>query len=219
MVHLLFSILSSTSIMIIFKTIERLKINIFYVIIINYAIAFPLGLLLNKGTGAFNGFAIIHAPWFYFSILVGVCMIAMFFVIGISTQKAGVSATAISGRISVVIPMLFSIFYYDETLNMFKAVGMVLAPCALICTALKKKRGKGFDKRNIYLPLSLFIGLGVLDAIVKFVQHEYLSDGNSAGFTSALFFFAFIFFKERLSALNWIGVTLSIAAIAIFINA
>jgi hypothetical protein len=49
MVHLIFSILSTTSILIIFKTIEKLKIDVFQVIIINYAIAFSLGLFLTFG--------------------------------------------------------------------------------------------------------------------------------------------------------------------------
>jgi|GEM_PF-720888 len=73
--------------MIIFTIIERFKINIFHVLIINYAIAFPLGLLLNKGTASFKGLAIIQAPWFYFPILVGVCMISIFFVICIYTFR------------------------------------------------------------------------------------------------------------------------------------
>ncbi len=194
MIHLVFSILSSTSILIIFKIIEKLKIDIFHVIIINYPIAFTLGLFLsrgNGGTGSFNGFGFNQAPWIYLSMLIGVCLIAMFFIIGISTQKAGISVTTISGKISVIIPMLFSIFYYDETLDPIKAVGMVLALCALVCTVIKKQ-GRGFDKSYVYLPLMLFIGMGVLDAVIKFVQHEYLANGNSAGFTGASFFFAFI---------------------------
>jgi len=289
MVHLVFSILSTTSILIIFKTIEKLKIDMFQVIIINYAIAFSLGLFLNRNSGTFNGFEFSKAPWIYLSILIGVCLIAMFFIIGISTQKAGISATTISSRISVVIPMLFSIFYYNETINPAKTLGIILAIAGLFCVVLKKQ-GKGFNKYHFYLPVILFMGMGILDAILKFVQHEYISKGDSAGFTGASFFFAFIsgiiiclfkqvsihdffkknvlfagillgicnfgsmfflinalnsnifdssilfginsiaivcislfsayiFFKERLSALNWIGVSLSIAAITLFINA
>ena len=288
MVHLVFSILSSTSILIIFKTIEKLKINIFQVIIINYAIAFALGLFLNRRSGAYTGYGFSQAPWIYLSMLIGICLIAMFFIIGISTQKAGISATTISSKISVVIPMLFSIFHYNETINPSKALGMILAIVSLSCLVLKKK-DKNFGKRHIYLPVILFMGMGTLDAILKFVQQEYISTGDSAGFTGASFFFAFIsgiiicllkqvpvhtffkkkvlfagillgicnfgsmfflinalnsdifessilfginsiaivclsifsayiLFKERLSAMNWIGVSLSIASITLFIN-
>jgi len=191
MIHLIFSILSSASILIIFKTLERLKIDVFQVIIINYAVAFFLGLLLNRGQGNFAGFGFSQAPWIYLSLVIGVCLILMFFVIGMSTQKAGISVTSISSKISVIIPMVFSIYYTDETLNPAKTAGMVLALFSLFCIVLKKQ-GRGFDKRHVHLPVILFVGMGVLDSIVKFVQHEYLSTIDSAGFTGASFFFAFI---------------------------
>lgn len=289
MIPLFFSILSSTAILIIFKTLERLKIDVFHVIIINYAVAFSLGLFLNRGKGALSGLEFSQAPWIILSMFIGVCLIAMFFVIGVSTQKTGISVTTISSKLSVVIPMLFSIFYYNETITTAKTIGIFLALCALVCAVLKKQ-GKGFDKRHLHLPLILFFGMGLLDVSIKFVQYEYISDGNSAGFASAIFFFAFIsgsilclfrqvpitrfiqknvmgagillgicnfgsifflvnalnsnvfdssivfginsigivgisifsafiFFKERLSVLNWVGVSLSIAAISIFIRA
>lgn len=265
-----------------------MKIDVFHVIIINYAIAFTLGFLVNKRNDALTGLGFIQAPWIYLSMLIGVCLIGMFFVIGISTQKAGISVTSISSKISVIIPMLFSILYYNETLTPLKAVGIILALLALGCVVLRRQNN-GFDKRYIYLPLLLFLGLGGLDALVKFVQQEYITDATSAGFTGASFFFAFIsgivlslirqvpfgqffkkkvliagvllgisnfgsmfflinalnshifdssvlfginniaivglsvfcaavFFKEKLSALNWVGVSLSFAAISIFIN-
>lgn len=289
MVHLVFSILSSTAIFMIFKAIEKFKIDVFHVIIINYAIAFSLGLLVNRNTGTFSGFGFRQAPWIYSAMFMGVCLIAMFFVIGKSTQKAGISVTSISSKISVVIPMLFSIIYFDESLSGVKILGMVMVLCALICTVLKKQ-GKGFDNRYIHLPIILFMGIGTLDVVVKFVQHQYNLNADSAGFAGASFFFAFIsgiviclfrqvsiheflhknvimvgallgicnfgsmfflinalssnvfdssiifginsiaivglsilfayvFFKERLSPLNWVGVSLSIAAISLFINA
>jgi len=286
--HLIFSVLSSTCILVIFKTIERLKIDIFHVIIINYAIAFSLGLFLNNGPVKFTGIDIGHAPWLYFSALIGVCLISMFFIIGISTQRAGISVTSIAGKISVIIPMLFSIIYYNEALTLIKTTGIILALTALICSVLKKQ-GRHFDKRYLYLPLVLFAGTGSLDALVKLVQQDYISKDMSALFTGSSFFFAFIsgiaiclvkktpigdfgrirvlsagillgicnfgsifflinalnsnifdssvlfginniaivalsvflgcvFFNEKLSTLNWMGVFLSITAISMLIN-
>ena len=191
MIQLVFSILSSTAILILFKTIERLKIDIFHVIIINYAIAFSMGLLLNKGMFDVKGPVFGQTSWIYLSALIGVGLIGMFFIIGISTQRAGISVTSIAGRISVVIPMLFSILYYNETLTAFKTTGILLALMALVCTALKKKN-TAFDKRYLYLPLVLFIGMGSLDTLVKLVQEDFISKEMSALFTGSSFFFAFV---------------------------
>ena len=283
------SILSSTSILIIFKILDRLKIDVFHVIIINYAIAFTMGFFLNRGAVRVSQLGISQSPWLYLSMLIGVCLITMFFVIGVSTQKAGISVTSISSKICVIIPMLFSIFYYHEAFSRLKALGIVLALLGLGCTVLKK-HNNGIDNRYVFLPLLLFLGLGGLDVLVKFVQHEYITDETSAVFTGASFFFAFVsgiaiclarqvpvgqffktkvliagiflgisnfgsmfflinalnshvfdssvvfginniaivglsvfsaavLFREKLSALNWVGVVLSLAAIAIFINA
>lgn len=191
MIHLVFSILCSTSILILFKTIERFKIDVFHVIIINYAIAFSMGLLLNKGMFDLKGPAVGQTSWIYLSALIGVGLIVMFFFIGISTQCAGISVTSIAGRVSVVIPMLFSILYYNETLTAVKTTGIFLALMALVCTSLKKKN-TSFDKRYLYLPLILFIGMGSLDTLVKLVQEDFISKDMSALFTGSSFFFAFV---------------------------
>jgi drug/metabolite transporter (DMT)-like permease len=196
MIHLVFSILSSFSILIIFKTIGRRKIDLFQVIIINYAAAFTLGLLLNRVNGGSDGpglnvLSLIRAPWLYTSMAIGLCLIIMFFVIGISTQKAGISVTGIAGKISVIIPMLFSIVYYHETLTAIKTAGIVLALPALACIVVKKRDSR-LDRRYLVLPLLLFLGMGGLDALVKFVQHEHIVPETSAGFTGACFFFAFV---------------------------
>jgi len=39
----------------------------------------------------------------------------------------------------------------------------------------------------IYLPLILFIGMGIVDSLVKLAQFEYVSDSNLSLFTAILF--------------------------------
>ena len=46
------------------------------------------------------------------------------------------------------------------------------------------RKGKSPD---VLLPLLLFIGMGVVDSLVKYAQHRYVSDGETPLFTAILF--------------------------------
>ncbi len=161
-----------------------------HAIIINYAMAFGLGLAVSHGTGSLRLFNLFREPWIGIAAVLGIGLLTMFFMIGLSTQKAGMSVTTVAAKISVVIPMFFSIVYYGEPVTRIKVAGICLALAALICTVIRPGK-KDADPSRWYLPLVLFVGLGGMDALVKFVQHEFVSDASSAAFTGAAFFFAF----------------------------
>jgi len=191
MIDLALSILCSTSVLMMFKILEKLKITLFHVIIINYAVASILGGISTAQSGLFTGPGIWQTPWFPLAIFIGICFIVMFFFMGISTQKAGLVATTISTRMSVVIPIVFSILFYHEAMNFLKVSGVLLALTALVCSMIKKP-SDGVQNRYVYLPAILFFGMGALNVIIKFTQQAYLTGGQSGAFTGTLFFFAFV---------------------------
>lgn len=192
MIDLALSILCSASILMMFKALEKLKISLFHVIIINYAVASFLGGMSTARSGLFSGtHGIWQMPWVPLAIFIGICFIVMFFFMGISTQKAGLVATTISTRTSVVIPIVFSILFYHETLNLVKMSGVLLALTALVCSIIKSPDQK-IQHRNIYLPVILFFGMGALHVVIKFAQQEYITSSQSGAFTGTCFFFAFI---------------------------
>lgn len=233
MADLVLSILSATAILVLFKSFERFGIPVFQAIIINYAVAVALGVAVSQSTGGSGIEAMYKAPWIWFSAGLGACLLTMFFVIGASTQRAGISATTVAGRTSVVIPMLFSIFYYGEPVTPAKAAGILLALGALACTVVRPGNRSG-SRAVWYLPLVLFTGLGLMDALVKFVQHEFVSGTDSAAFTGASFFFAFctglavclvrqvtlsVFMRLRVAAAGLLLGTANFGSIYFLINA
>jgi len=191
MIDLILSILCSTSVLMTFKLLEKHKIKLFHVIIINYVIASFWGVVSNGQSGFFRESGIWQAPWFPLSIVIGICLISIFFVMGISTQKAGMVATTISTRMSVVIPIFFSILFYHEALNSLKVSSVVLALTALVCSIIKKP-DSGLQNRYAFLPAILFFGMGWLHVVIKFAQQEYIPYNQSAAFTGTCFFFAFV---------------------------
>jgi drug/metabolite transporter (DMT)-like permease len=187
-IYLLFSILCSTSIVLIFKKIDLKGINTFNVIIINYLTALGLGFLLSRLSPNFS--TSIQTEWLLPAAIIGIAFVAMFYIIALTSQKAGASVAAISSRTSVVIPVLFSILYYGETLGIMKIAGISLALPALILSSLKEKN-HNVDTRYLYLPFMLFIGSGIVDSIVKYAQQEYLNNSSIMIFSAVLFSVAF----------------------------
>ncbi len=201
MVYLILSILSSSGIFVTFKLIDRQAIPPLHAIIINYVTAFFLGLGLNLRNAAisFNQ----SLEWLWASVVIGVLFILMFLVVARSTQKAGVAVTTIASKMSVVFPILFSIVLEPgDVLTPLKGAGFLLALIAVLLTSWKNKAEK-VTGHIMYLPLLLFIGMGVVDSMVKYAQFKYITNELSSIFSSITFLIAalvgiliFIFRKE-----------------------
>jgi len=190
MVFLIFSILSSAAIYVIFKYIDRLKIATFDVIIINYITAAILGYFLSDTQA--DIFPIHQNQWFPYAVLIGILFILMFVVIAKSSQIVGIAITSVSNKMSMIIPITFSIIIdpLDQLTNL-KAIGIILAIIAVFLSVYRKRKIE-FDPRNIYLPLILFLGMGIVDSIVKYAQQYYVNDNVLPLFTVILFIMAAI---------------------------
>jgi len=185
MLFLLLSILSSTGIFLIFRLIEKRGIKNFPVIIFNYITAAILGFALNSRTAAEPGQ--FPAAFYALAILIGVLFIGMFFVVARSSQKAGMAVTTIAGKMSVIFPILFSIvFDVQDIISGLKVGGILIALIGVLLTVYKK-RAQLPEPAFIYLPIILFIGMGLVDSLVKLAQYKYVSDANLSLFTAILF--------------------------------
>jgi drug/metabolite transporter (DMT)-like permease len=183
---LLLCILSSTAIFVVFKSIDRLGIPSFPVIVINYLVATILGLLLNRGEISLE--ALGGYNWLPFSMIIGLMFILMFFLIAYSSSKAGLSVTTVASKMSVIFPIVFSmILDRSDRFTLLKGVAILLALAGVALTVYKPLKGKA---RNavILIPLLLFIGMGVVDSLVKMAQHRYVGDNETALFSAILFF-------------------------------
>lgn len=185
MIFLILSILSSAAIYVIFKYLDRFKIATFNVIIINYLTATVLGILLMNTK--VDVFPIIKNEWLPYSIVIGILFIMMFVVIAKSSQIVGIAITTISNKMSVIIPIAVSIIIDPlDILTNFKAIGIILAILAVFLSVYRKRKVE-FDPRNIYLPIILFLGMGLVDSFVKYAQQYHVADDVLPVFTVILF--------------------------------
>lgn len=187
--YLALSIAASTTIYVVFKLVAQYRLNMAIVISINYLIASIVGFALLPNPASLQ--TIVQAPWLAIAALIGVLFVAMFFLIGKSTQIAGVSITALATRMSMVIPIAASIALFDETFSGPKAFKLMFALTAL-AMAIYAKPEKQKSLGALLLPFVLFFGSGTTDTLVKAAQARYVPDGQLALFSTVLFGTSFI---------------------------
>ncbi|MEZ4858061.1 MAG: EamA/RhaT family transporter [Flavobacteriaceae bacterium] len=188
MIYLVLSILASTTILIVFKLFERFKVPNFQAIVCNYFAAGFCGMLLQ---GDFQKVTVVYQfSWFYYALALGSFFISIFFLMALTTQRSGLSVVSVATKMSVVIPILFGLLYYKESLGITKGIGILLALVAVYLASIKNKHGLTIKKRNLIFPVLVFIGSGIIDTGIKFLEEAFVAPEDVAIFSSTLFFAA-----------------------------
>ena len=129
--------------------------------------------------------------WLPFGVILGVMYILMFFLIGTSSQKAGITVTTLANKLSLVFPVFFSLFWFDEQITTSKYFGIAAAISAVMLTLYKKD----VKKTNFFyfvLPIAIFFGSGFIDSFIKYVQALQITNELSTAYSSFVFFIAFL---------------------------
>jgi len=189
MIYLLLSILSSSVIFITFKVTERFKTNLIKLITVNYLVAAILGFSFNRHPISILN--IFTSGWLPYALLIGFSFILMFFLIGYSTRLSGVAVTTIAGKLSMVIPILFSILYFSEKTTVLKISGLFIATLAVVLTSYRPI-DKAKNIKLIILPIAIFLGSGITDSIVKYAQTYHVPNSLSLLFPAVVFLTALL---------------------------
>lgn len=189
MINLILSILFSSSLYVFFKYFEKYNINTLHAIIVNYAVAGTCGFLLYDEEVNFS--VIPEKSWFIGAIALGLLFIFIFNLMALTSQKNGLSVASVSGKMSVVIPILFAVIVYKEQLGIFKVSGIVIALLAVYFTSVKEKSNTiPFEKKTLIYPILLFIGSGIIDTFIKYMETNYISTQEVPYFSAVVFSFA-----------------------------
>jgi len=185
LIYLLLSIAASSLIFVIFKGFERYKINTLHAIIVNYVVAATSGIIAYGGIQ--NVASITQFDWFYGALTLGFVFISVFNLMAITTQRSGLSVVSVATKMSVVIPILFGIFYYHEDSGIIKTVGIIMALIAVYLTSIKPKQTGASLKNNLMLPILVFIGSGIIDMSIKFLEGKYVAESDVSLFSATIF--------------------------------
>ena len=185
MVWIILCAISYIGIFVVFKLIDTLKAPLLNSVVVNYLTAAILGFAVF---GSLPVGRIISANWLPIGILLGFLFIVTFLLIGISSQKTGIVITTVASKMSLVIPMLFSIIVYSEPVSATKIIAIVTAVVSVIlCTYKPSDKKLKSDIWKLLLPVIIFIGMGANDSLVIYSRETYGITDDAALFTATLF--------------------------------
>ena len=171
MLDLLLTIFATVGLTLSFKFFEKYKIDTLQAIAFNYGTAMVWGYCLQPSRSVAYVFG---QWWFWFAVFIGLLFVSVFIVIGLTTQRVGVSVVAMAGKMSLAIPVLFGVFYYGEPIGVSKILGIVVAVVALVLATYRPQKpldahlAVGRDRVLVLFPLIIFFGSGLIDICLAY---------------------------------------------------
>ena len=189
MIYLFLSILFSTGLFVIFKYFGIYKIDTLKAIFVNYIVAFTMGVGLADGAVSLS--QIPEQSWFFGALFLGALFVSVFFVMATTAQRNGVSVASVAGKMSVVVPVLFGTFLYQESVTILKVLGILIALLAVYLASVKDE----VDTKSggMLFPILLFFGSGVIDTTLKYVEVNFVPQEEVSLFSGSLFGIAAVF--------------------------
>lgn len=184
MLDLALSILFSSLIFVIFKFYAVFRVQTPYAIVFNYIVACGVGLLFYEGKIVLQ--EILQKSWFPATLLLGALFIVVFNLMALTSQKMGVSVASVATKMSLAIPVLFGVILYDEHLGVIKVIGIILALAAVYFSSVKSP-GVTIAKKGLVLPLLVFLGSGIIDSSIKFLEETQVPPDEFPLFSATIF--------------------------------
>ena len=163
MYALLLSLLSSLSVGFFLKYIKVIELkNLFTIIFVNYLIAIVISYLLFDVSIEFETLKKTFSP---IILLLGILMPSIFFILNKSLKVSGIAKTDIFQRLSLIIPVIFSFWLFNEVFTWNKFFVILLAFISIVLLLYKKSTKDG--NFNIKYLIIVFIGYGIIDTFFK----------------------------------------------------
>ena len=188
---LLLAVFGSGVIPVIFRAFDKLGINLFWAIPVNYVTCVLIG---NYSAGRSLDLAGLAAqPWIGFAAVQGILLAVNFYLLAYTAQRAGVAIAALANRLSVAVPSLLAFLLYGDSLTLVKIAGLSLALVALyLCTAPDKGAVPMTARLFQLMPILVFVTFGCYFSILKYLQAYYLDGASYHAYVMSGFMFAFL---------------------------
>lgn len=163
MLFLFLSILFTTLVYVVFKLFEQKEVQLFVAIVFNYLTAISIGaFMIPNWTIALRG-AKEFPIWFIGGCALGMFFISVFYLMGVSTQRIGVSVTTIASKMSLVLAMiLFILIRNDEHFTLLNSFSLLFAIAGVVLSSAKETNSH-FDWKKLGWPVIVLLGSTVVD--------------------------------------------------------
>ena len=125
--------------------------------------------------------------WFWHTMALGALFIVVFNLMARTTQESGLSVVSVATKMSLVIPILFGLLYYKESLGIIKLAGIIFALIAVYLVSVKEREGIKFNRNLLILPLLVFLGSGIIDVSLKYLEDTYVGENDVPIFSATIF--------------------------------
>ncbi len=190
MFDLIFTVLCSTTIALILKQNDRQSGNILLLLSANYFVATVIGLIVwgSQSTKIFSWQPVL------FGALLGGLFVFSFFAFAKAVAAAGTALATVSARLSVIIPVIFSIIFFGENPDPKNWIGFLLTLVTIFFfyKSLGSNSQKKLRLENYFFILAVLVGIGINDFSMK-IFNEWRPESETGLFLLSIFFFAFIY--------------------------
>jgi drug/metabolite transporter (DMT)-like permease len=186
------AILLNTLIFVIFSLFPRMKVNTLQAIVVNYLVCAAIGIYFVEDPNQFVALN-FQKVWVQTGAILGVLFVFTFYLIAYTTQACGISVATVANKISLVIPVFFSIYVFSEwkksMLNL-QFAGIVIALVAIIFASIQDKKKPLIKIPRTYsvlLPILIFIFGGAIDTLINYSKFYISTLEEEKIFTSIVF--------------------------------
>lgn len=175
MLYLLFTILLNAYLIVAFKVFERFGVDNLQAIVANYWVCVITGSIF---LGSFPvSKSSVGQPWIYWALAMGAAFISIFNLIAYCTRRDGITTTTIANKLSLVIPVAFALWLYNDKMSWAKGLGILLAAPAVYLSS--KSKDNEDKKQNLWIAALLFVASGLLDTLVNYIAHQFFTTNNA----------------------------------------
>ena len=195
MISLLIAIGLTTSLFLIFKAFEQFGISTFQAVVVNYFTCVIVGCLFSVNVPL--GPMLVDTSWGLLSLLMGGLFISTFYMMAWSAQNISVSVSTLSSKLSLLIPVIFSVVILKTEVGSWKYLfGFLLVVLSILLAVYKPEDEKSkikIKKAGVFAFL-IFILTGAVDTSINYANHTFKSIENfSKLFPITVFAMAFLF--------------------------
>jgi drug/metabolite transporter (DMT)-like permease len=172
-------------------------INTLNAIVINYLVCVLTGIFFYGKSLLANAY-ILSETWILFPIALGAVFVLTFLLMAITTQKYSVATATVSSKMSMLIPVIFSIYVFKLVLTKFDLLnfaGLLFGIASIILCSVKPKveRNTTWSRKYLLLiPAFVFFSSGLIDTSLNYLNAFIITSDQKPVLLLIIFASAFI---------------------------
>lgn len=186
MFYLSLSILSSCTLLWLFRYFSDKKLNIPGIITVNYITCFVATIWVNAEDLTLN--SLKEENFQIYAFLLGGLFIVTFNIMSRTVTYFGIMISSVTQKMSLIAPILIGVLFYSENLSFLRIMGIIAAIGAIVVINMPFKEEKNQQKKLIYwmYPFLTWLLSSVIDTAF-YILGKSTGSKQSAIFLATLF--------------------------------